>query len=160
MSLATNNCRWALGPRQYPHNYRLTCRPDTRFERATKTRQATKTQAGHVLPKPFSGPPPVHTQPRITIHHCMLINQTSHTAVVMVRCQDPGPCMNWRHRQPTHLQRQSVAGSYQNIRIVNQHQGNKSAATEMYKKAYHTYLQVLGPDHPLTQNLKPFVEKT
>ena len=99
MSLAAHRCRWALGPRQYPHNCRVTCRPDTRFERATNTRQATKT-------------------------------------------------------------RQSMADSYQNIGIVNQHQGIMSAVTEMYKKAYHTYMQVLGPDHPLTQGIKPFVEKS
>ena len=44
MSLSTNRCRWALGPEQHPHDYRVTCRPDTRFERASTTRQATKTR--------------------------------------------------------------------------------------------------------------------
>ena len=51
----------------------------------------------------------------------------------------------------------SVADSYKNIGIVYGSQGNMSAATEMYTKAYHIYLQVLGPDHPSTQGLKPFV---
>ena len=53
-----------------------------------------------------------------------------------------------------------MADSYQNIGIVNQHQGIMSAVTEMYKKAYHTYLEVLGPDHPLAQGIKPFVDKS
>ena len=40
-----------------------------------------------------------------------------------------------------------VAVSYQNL------------TKEMVTKAYHIFLKVLGPDHPQTQGLKPFVDE-
>ena len=58
------------------------------------------------------------------------------------------------HGQEHHL----VAGSYKNIGIVYQHQGNKVEATEMYTKAYRIFHKVRGPDHPDSLGLKPFVK--
>ena len=52
-----------------------------------------------------------------------------------------------------------VAASYQNIGIVYGKKGDRAAATEMYTKAYHIFLTVLGPHHPRTQGLKPFVDE-
>ena len=50
-----------------------------------------------------------------------------------------------------------VAASIKNIGIVYHNKGDRAAATEMYTKAYHIFLKVLGPHHPETQGLKPFV---
>ena len=52
-----------------------------------------------------------------------------------------------------------VAASYTNIGIVYGNKGDRAAATEMYTKAYHILLTVLGPHHPRTQGLKPFVDE-
>jgi Tfp pilus assembly protein PilF len=52
-----------------------------------------------------------------------------------------------------------VAASYQNIGMVYGKKGDRAAATEMYTKAYHIFLTVLGPHHPQTQGLKPFVDE-
>ena len=52
-----------------------------------------------------------------------------------------------------------VAASYTNIGIVYGKKGDRTAATEMYTKAYHIFLKKLGPDHPQTQGLKPFVDE-
>jgi hypothetical protein len=52
-----------------------------------------------------------------------------------------------------------VAASYTNIGIVYGKKGDRTAATEMYTKAYHIFLKKLGPDHPQTQGLKPFVNE-
>ena len=52
-----------------------------------------------------------------------------------------------------------MAASYTNIGIVYGNKGDRAAATEMYTKAYHIYLKKLGPDHPETQGLKPFVNE-
>ena len=53
-----------------------------------------------------------------------------------------------------------VAVSYQNLAAVYQRQGNHVQTKEMYNKAYHIFLKKqLGPDHPQTQGLKPFVEE-
>ena len=52
-----------------------------------------------------------------------------------------------------------VADSLTNIGIVYGNKGDRAAATEMYTKAYHIYLKKLGPDHPETQGLKPFVNE-
>ena len=43
--------------------------------------------------------------------------------------------------------------------IVYGKKGDRTAATEMYTKAYHIFLKKLGPDHPQTQGLKPFVDE-
>ena len=51
-----------------------------------------------------------------------------------------------------------VADSYQNLAGLYQSQGNQVQTTEMATKAYHIYLKVLGPDHPSTWDLKPFVK--
>ena len=45
------------------------------------------------------------------------------------------------------------------IGIVYHNKGDRAAATEMYTKAYHICLKKLGPDHPETQGLKPFVNE-
>jgi hypothetical protein len=50
-----------------------------------------------------------------------------------------------------------VATSYQNLAEVYQRQGNHVQTKEMATKAYHIFLKKLGPDHPQTQGLKPFV---
>ncbi len=50
-----------------------------------------------------------------------------------------------------------VSASIKNIGIVYHNKGDRAAATEMYTKAYHIFLKVLGPHHPETQGLKPFV---
>jgi tetratricopeptide (TPR) repeat protein len=50
-----------------------------------------------------------------------------------------------------------VADTWNNIGVVYLKKGNRAAATEMYIKAYNIYLKMLGPDHPKTQGLKPFV---
>ena len=50
-----------------------------------------------------------------------------------------------------------VAASIKNIGIVYHNKGDRAAATEMFTKAYHIFLKVLGPHHPETQGLKPFV---
>ena len=52
-----------------------------------------------------------------------------------------------------------VADSYQMVGRVHHLQGNVVAAVEIYTKAYHIYLKMLGPDHPKTQGLKPFVNE-
>ena len=49
-----------------------------------------------------------------------------------------------------------VADCLTNIGVVYGKKGNRATATEMYTKAYHIYLKMLGPDHPSTQQLKPF----
>ena len=50
-----------------------------------------------------------------------------------------------------------VAASIKKIGIVYHNKGDRAAATEMFTKAYHIFLKVLGPHHPETQGLKPFV---
>jgi hypothetical protein len=52
-----------------------------------------------------------------------------------------------------------VAVSYQNLAVVYQRQGNHVQTKEMATKAYHIFLKKLGPDHPQTQGLKPFVDE-
>jgi hypothetical protein len=52
-----------------------------------------------------------------------------------------------------------VAVSYQILAAVYQRQGNHVQTKEMVTKAYHIFLKVLGPDHPQTQGLKPFVDE-
>ena len=52
-----------------------------------------------------------------------------------------------------------VAVSYKNLAAVYQRQGNHVQTKEMVTKAYHIFLKVLGPDHPQTQGLKPFVDE-
>jgi hypothetical protein len=52
-----------------------------------------------------------------------------------------------------------VATSYQNLAAVYQRQGNHVQTKEMVTKAYHIFLRMLGPDHPQTQGLKPFVDE-
>ena len=52
-----------------------------------------------------------------------------------------------------------VAVSYQNLAAVYQRQGNHVQTKEMVTKAYHIFLRMLGPDHPQTQGLKPFVDE-
>ena len=52
-----------------------------------------------------------------------------------------------------------VATSIKNIGIVYHNKGDRAAATEMCTKAYHIFLKVLGPHHPETQGLKPFVNE-
>jgi hypothetical protein len=52
-----------------------------------------------------------------------------------------------------------VADSYQMVGRVHHLQGNVVAAAEIYTKAYHIYRKMLGPDHPKTQGLKPFVNE-
>ena len=53
-----------------------------------------------------------------------------------------------------------VAVSYKNLAAVYQRQGNHVQTKEMYTKAYHIFLKKqLGPDHPQTQGLKPFVDE-
>ena len=52
-----------------------------------------------------------------------------------------------------------VAVSYKNLALVYQRQGNHLQTKEMVTKAYHIFLMVLGPDHPQTQGLKPFVDE-
>ena len=49
-----------------------------------------------------------------------------------------------------------VAASIKNIGIVYHNKGDRAAATEMWTKD-HILLKVLGPHHPETQGLKPFV---
>jgi len=44
-----------------------------------------------------------------------------------------------------------VADSLNNMAIVYQQQGKYEEALEMFTKAYHIYLKVLGPDHPSTR---------
>jgi len=51
-----------------------------------------------------------------------------------------------------------VAISYKNIGIVYHHQGNVGEATAKYTKAYRIFHKVLGPDHPESLGLKPFVK--
>ena len=50
--------------------------------------------------------------------------------------------------------------SYQNIGRVYHLQGNvgEALATEKYTKAYRIFHKVLGPDHPESLGLKPFVK--
>ena len=52
-----------------------------------------------------------------------------------------------------------VAVSYHNLAAVYLRQGNHVQTKEMVTKAYHIFLKVLGPDHPRTQGLKPFVDE-
>ena len=52
-----------------------------------------------------------------------------------------------------------VAGSYQNLAVVYRSQGNHVQTKEMATKAYHIFLKKLGPDHPQTQGLNPFVDE-
>ena len=53
-----------------------------------------------------------------------------------------------------------MAVSYKNLAAVYQRQGNHVQTKEMYTKAYLIFLKKqLGPDHPDTQNLKPFVDE-
>jgi hypothetical protein len=52
-----------------------------------------------------------------------------------------------------------VAVSYQNLAAVYQMQGNHVQTKERVTKAYHIFLKKLGPDHPQTQGLKPFVDE-
>ena len=52
-----------------------------------------------------------------------------------------------------------VADTLKNIGIVYSKKGNRAARAEMYTKAYHIYLKMLGPDHSKTQGLKPFVNE-
>ena len=52
-----------------------------------------------------------------------------------------------------------VAVSYKNLAAVYQSQGNHVQTKEMATKAYHIFLEKLGPDHPQTQGLKPFVDE-
>ena len=58
---------------------------------------------------------------------------------------------------PSDSSARTVADSWTNIGIVYGKKGDRAAATEMYTKAYHIFLKVLGPHHPETQGLKPFV---
>ena len=58
-----------------------------------------------------------------------------------------------------HAAAPDVATSYQNLAVVYQRQGNHVQTKEMVTKAYHIFLKVLGPDHPQTQGLKPFVDE-
>ena len=44
-----------------------------------------------------------------------------------------------------------MAASIKNIGIVYHNKGDRAAATEMFTKAYHIFLKVLGPHHPETQ---------
>jgi tetratricopeptide (TPR) repeat protein len=52
-----------------------------------------------------------------------------------------------------------VAATYQNLGLLYKSQGNQVQRREMATKAYHIYLKTLGPDHPTTQGLKPFVNE-
>jgi tetratricopeptide (TPR) repeat protein len=52
-----------------------------------------------------------------------------------------------------------VATSYQNLAVVYRSQKNHVQTKEMATKAYHIFLKKLGPDHPQTQGLKPFVNE-
>ena len=52
-----------------------------------------------------------------------------------------------------------VATSYQNLAAVYHRQGNQVQAKEMATKAYHIFFRMLGPHHPQTQGLKPFVDE-
>ena len=52
-----------------------------------------------------------------------------------------------------------MAVSYKNLAAVYQSQGNHVQTKEMATKAYHIFLKKLGPDHPQTQGLKPFVDE-
>ena len=52
-----------------------------------------------------------------------------------------------------------VATSYQNLAAVYQRQGNHLQTKEMVTKAYHIFFRMLGPHHPQTQGLKPFLDE-
>jgi hypothetical protein len=43
---------------------------------------------------------------------------------------------------------------YENVAAVYERQGNHQEATAVASKAYHWFLNVLGPDHPHTKRLK------
>ena len=51
----------------------------------------------------------------------------------------------------------NVAVTYQNLAAVYRRQGNQVQTKEMATKAYHIFLRMLGPHHPQTQGLQPFV---
>jgi hypothetical protein len=51
----------------------------------------------------------------------------------------------------------SVAQTKQNIGVVHHVQGDQTAAKVYFKEAYEIYLKSLGPDHPSTQGLAPYV---
>ena len=51
----------------------------------------------------------------------------------------------------------SVATSRQNIGIVYHNKGDLTTAKKYYRAAYDIYLTSLGPDHPDTQGLVPFI---
>jgi len=84
--------------------------------------------------------------------HCLRgarqVRGDARNAHEVARNQDPVLC-----RQPS-----CVAGSYQNLSMSYLFQGNKVKAKEMGNKAYHIFLNVLGPDHSSTRKLKVWSE--
>ena len=51
----------------------------------------------------------------------------------------------------------SVADTKTNIGIVYQQKGDQTAAKAYYKEAYDIHLKTLGPSHPTTADLAPFI---